>query len=227
MKTSNIILVAFIGSISIYLLAAMTEVRLVAKQGRSFLEYDDHITDFQNIRYLKANNVQFNVSFSNESSLNLKIEKSMSVPKLDYHLEGDTLVIDNLERQEGVEWMLNLTFVSNEFRGIDCVSCHLILDGGSTDTLILNLKKSNFLKFSKVPSHFGMLKLKATDDSKTNLYFVGIEALDLYLDNSWTDIHAPVNLLTGSLAERSKLDIDEVLDFNIKKDASSMLNHRK
>jgi hypothetical protein len=229
MKTSNILIIIFVGSITLYFLAAFTEIRLVGnlKSDVSGPEWDEHSIPISTFRYLRASDLKFSVSFSDEASLAVRTEKGKVYQRPTFQQRGDTLIIGGFEPGDEAKGNLHLTLPRDSFRDIHCTGCQITLEHGSTDSLALALEGGTLTKWSSDTSYFRALKIVASKDTRMTLLNMQIDNLDVTLDNCLLDIRGPINTLTGSMVNSTHISLDEVLDFDFSRDHSSMLNHRK
>lgn len=219
MKTSNILLAIFVGGITIYMLAAFSEIRLKGKPWHA-TDYVDHVTTAPSFRYLSGRDVTLHLAFSDKANVNVRAGEGETQPTFNYHMSGDTLVIDAFKVPEKMHGELHVS-VDNTFSGVACSGCNLYIDSPGTDSLSLSLRKSFAGRGEGTDLHFDMLHVEASDDSRLELNPVSVDKLDLFLDNSHANIYGPVNSLYGSMSNNSSLGADGILNYDFKRDASS------
>lgn len=227
MKTSNILITVFIGCITLYILAAFAEVRISGKRNSLGLDFENHTIAVKHFRYIAAKDIHFDLGFGEHAEININSEKGKTVSKVNYHLKGDTLVIDGFEKADGVHSSLKITVPQNFFRELECVKCDVSIKSGDTDSLILKLDQSQVSKWDNQESHFRMLRIFGSDNTHVTLRSIKADNLDMSLDNCQVNVHGPVNLLTGSMINNTHLEVDNVLNFSFQRDSTSTLNHRR
>jgi len=227
MKTSNILLTIFIGSITLYFLAAFTEIRISGKRNSLGLNLESRTILTDDFKYLVSVAAKLDLSFGEEGAMIVRSEKGKESPTPSYHMQGDTLVIDRFDPMQGGYASLHLTLSRRAFRGLNCSGCQLFLANGDADTVEFILPGSDITKNSADTSRFGTLKINASRNAHINLNAIQIDHLDVTLDDCQVALFGPVNSLTGSMVNHAHMMVDEVMDFGFKRDHSSMLNHRK
>ena len=226
MKTSNILITIFIGCITIYFLAAFAEIRISGKLNSAGLDFESHKVDVPHFRYVVARDVHFDLGFDKEAGISISSEAGKEVSRVNYHLNGDTLVIDGFEKIEKVKSSFKIIVQENSFRELKCVSCDISIKGGKSDSLTLTLDKSQVSKWDNQEGQFGMLKIVGSGNTHVLLRSIHADNLDVLLDNCQVNIQGPVNLLTGSVMNNTHLEVDNVLNFRFQRDSTSRLSHR-
>ena len=96
MKTSNKLIVGLVAFISLYIVAAFAEIRL---KGWPYGEVNrvDHITNLADFGYVKIDSLGRNgvkIKIMEQSSVKVQTFEGDEIPDFRYHMEADTLVID-------------------------------------------------------------------------------------------------------------------------------------
>lgn len=227
MKTSNILITIFIGCITLYVLAAFAEIRISGKRNSLGLDFENHSIEVKHFRYLTAKDIHFDLAFGEHAGISIGSEKGKPVSKVNYHLNGDTLVIDGFETIEGVHSSLKISVPQNSFRALECIRCDISLKSGNSDSLTLKLNKSNISKWDNQESQFKKLSINGSNDTHVMLKSIKADVLDLSLGNCQVTVSGQMNLLTGSMTNGTRLELDNVLDFKFERDSTSTFTYRK
>jgi hypothetical protein len=156
----------------------------------------------------------------------MRSEAGKEVPKVNYHINGDTLVIDGFKKIEKVKSSFKIIVPENSFRQLECVTCDISVQSGKSDSLTLKLVSSQVSKWDNQEVQFKMLRIVGSGNSHVQLRSIQTDNLDVMLDNCQVNVQGPVDLLTGSIINKTHLEVDNVLNFLFQRDSTSRLSHR-
>src|SRR5690606_32185098 len=119
MKTSNIILTSLLGSITVTTMAMMIDIGF-GGGSPEYTEYDRQDISLPAFNHLQVHDNSRSVIVEAASSRSIKLftMKGHQIPSITYHMEGDTLVIDQFENHKQVGAYFTLQVPHNDLQGI-------------------------------------------------------------------------------------------------------------
>jgi hypothetical protein len=226
MKTSNILLTAFVVGITLYLLLAFTEVRISGKRNSLGREYVDHNIAVAKFQSIDATNAELHIRFTTESSVAFSIEAGQPVSHPNALTRGDTLVIVDRDGDEQQDRFV-VTLPAKGMTNLTCHQCRVFVQDGSKEILELNLSASIVIRHRSDSAHINLLKLYARDNSRIELTGLTIDTLAVDIGQSEAVITTSVYLLSGTLQDRARLILDDATRMDFERDAQSLLHFRR
>lgn len=225
MKTSNKLLTGLFGSITITTLVMMADIGL-GWGSPDYTQYDQKDIPLPTFRYLHVSNAARSVAIeaSDSASIKLFTMKGNQMPSLSYHVEGDTLIIDQVGNHDVVGAYFKVQVPRNVLKGISAQNVEVILNDYPFQKMSLVLNDARIQVYPKVPATFSMLSIDAVNGSNVNVS-AAVDTLALKLDGSSVVVDDAVQLLQGNITNSSSAGVRTVNVFNFKKDKSSRFNH--
>ncbi len=230
MKTSNKLLLGLAAFVSCYILAAFTEVKIKGwyKGERQRVDYVSGLPDFQ---FLKVDNLidpreNITVIISDRSAFVFKVFEGDDIPKINYHMNEDTLVIDQIGRLGRTK--LNINASSQSLKGIIARNRSIVKLKGNIDDLMVDVKDSRFTWFTPNTAYI-LKKVKVVSDERSNVYILHDKIMDLEVDLSQSHLGVnKVDNLTGSIKNSAYLAINKIENKDLIIDQTSRVssNHR-
>jgi hypothetical protein len=150
--------------------------------------------------------------------------KGNQMPSLDYHTEGDTLIIDQIGNHDVVGAYFTLQVPGNMLQGIVAQNVEVVLNDYPFQRMSLVLDDARIQVYPKVRATLDALSVDAINGSNVNVSSP-VDTLSLKLDKSSIVVDDAVQLLQGAISNSSNVGIRSAAVFNFTKDASSRLNH--
>lgn len=223
MKTSNIILTCLAGSVTLIVTTAFLQLRFT---GLKKAEYADKISAKINLPTFKFLLIResMNLSIVPSYSTSLLIEngKDQEKPLVNYHVQGDTLFIDQAKSvKEDRTLSITLQTAPGNLEWIKAVESAVKLQGYDTPTLTIDLDNSRLSLYSTDSVYIKNLQINGTNHSWVNAYSIYVDSLDLNIDASEVLFHSTVDHLSGSMVNHSKVFAGDAMNINFTKDESS------
>jgi hypothetical protein len=228
MKTSKIIFLSLLGTIAVFILASLVDVRINGRRNgdiQSDFKVNRHALHSFSVLYV---NNSMNVSLvQNDSSfIEVTYPKDSLAPKVNYTIKEDTLKVTDFEK-------LNHQNVSVKIHSADSLKKVLLknsdisiehLDPGK---MYLDMDQSSVwfnLDKSKKSSLYQALDIVARNHSRINSTEYMVDSLGLALHNSEANLEIIAKKISGTLADSSKIYARNPSEISLKKDATSKIN---
>lgn len=225
MKTSNILLASLFGSITVTTMAMMFDIGY-GGGSPEYTEYDQQDISLPAFRHLQVhdNNRSVIVEASPSRSIILFTMKGHQIPTITYHMQGDTLVIDQFENHKQVGAYFTLQVPHNDLQGITARNTEVVLNGYPFETMSLSLDNAKVQVYPKERNNVTHLVVNGINHSHVNVSTT-IDTLSLNLDQSSVVADDVITILSGSIGNSSSLGVRKVEVFEFRKDESSRLDH--
>lgn len=235
MKMSNIILASVICSITL-----MFTIVIVENSGKSahagttmkteVVPPADIILDKVELpafKYLVIKNVSGGASIqpSDRYSIEYVVNKGHKADS-SYHVDGDTLIIENLKNESGY-MSLTVTMPVKSDVDLKAIESHISILDLTPEKMTLNLDKSQISILMPGINHPVAAKelvVKGVNNSEVIVSSVLFQTADLTLDRSNITFHEPINTLKGSAANYSVLFVKGATELSFKRDSTSTFN---
>lgn len=228
MKTSNIILISLIGSISFVIVAGLLQLRLTGTTDGSSVYSERKIIDvpFTDFKYLvisETTNLQ--IIEGSQPGLAVSVGKDDPDPTVKHHQVGDTLFIDKLEfGNEGRTLTGTLKVNPATLKSITVTDSHFSIHDVGVNNLEVNLNNSHFYVHATAMTKFGNISINAADESDFSTNNIELDTVNVQLENSNAYFGAMVNRLNGVLKNSSTLSAPDAGEMEIRKDRTSRIN---
>ncbi len=232
MKTSNIIFSSIVGSLTLLIVTGALEFRFLGHKNEGHLKFSiDKIEaakqnfDLPEFQYLVINDmpVWTNIIFGGKNEMELILQDKSEASILNYHLKGDTLFIEGVNKEGPNVLSVNLFLPQGQLKGINSNQSKVNINQYNNDSLTLVLIHATIDIHQ--PCVFGNLSIFGTDQSTVNVYSAQVDTLQLDLNNSTVRMQTIINKLQGQMSNHSELDLKDVSTLDFQKDNSSRLNY--
>ena len=225
MKTSNIILTSLLGSITVTTMAMMIDIGF-GGGSPEYTEYDQQDISLPAFNHLQVHDNSRSVIVEAASSRSIKLftMKGHQIPSITYHMEGDTLVIDQFENHKQVGAYFTLQVPHNDLQGITARNTEIILNDYPFETMSLSLDNAKVQIYPQIRKNYIMLSVDGSNGSHVNIAS-SVDTLSLKLDRSSIVVDEPIKILRGTITNSSSVGVREVSNFDFTKDESSRLDH--
>ncbi len=232
MKTSNKLLIGLILCICLYTIAAFAEIRIMGWPNGEITRVD-HTTNLSDFSYIKINNIrtkglerrnQANIKLTEKPCIKVQTFEGDEIPELKYHMEADTLVIDQFQNVGRSKLEINVNKQSLKRIIAKNSEVHIF---GHIDSLALTLNTSQ-LNWRSLEKTLNIKNLQVSShNSFLQTYGVDIENLEVDNTKSFFRIIGNIQNLKGSIIN-TQLYLKQVANMNISKDALSKIdrNHK-
>lgn len=223
MKTSNIILSALIGSISLFIIVGAIDVRLSELKTSHEQAFDEiPLSPFRHLVIRRS--VNLTIRPSEESKIMVHRGQAEIMYEGIYWLEGDTLFIDGSRPEPDAQILSILIQIPpGNLKSIMAENAAFSMSEFPTPQLTVSLANSRLRIYGASSGRIGSLHIKGTNDSDVTALDSSIDTLQLHLDKSNARIQSYVGVLSGAMTDHSSLYAREVSDFQFKKDSTSRL----
>lgn len=222
MKTSKIIFISLLGTISVFILAGAIDVRLNGHPHHFTENKTSRITlpVFSNICIENSRNL--NVIHSDSTYLELIWQKSAEETDVDRTLSGDTLRLNGISKS--VEGLLQANlYVSGPVNSVILRNSHIVMNQINSSALSIRMNGSKAWLNDKPNGElsYHRLDIRATGGSYVNTGDFKADSVNLTLQNSMADLHIMAGSLNGVLSEGSTITTRQADDIKLKKDSTS------
>ncbi|HYW95421.1 MAG TPA: hypothetical protein VE870_07540 [Bacteroidales bacterium] len=224
MKTSKIIFISLLGTISAFIVAGAIDVRLNGQSSRIIENKNSHITLplFSNI--IIENSGNLNVIQSDSAYLEVNWQKDAEERDIDHILSGDTLIIIGISKS--VEGLLyaNL-YVSGPINSIILRNSQIVINRINSSVLSIRMNGSKAWLNDKPNGEllYNRLDIRATGESYINTGDFSADSVNVTLQNSMANLNIIAGRLNGVLSEGSTMTSRQADDIQLKKDSTSKI----
>lgn len=225
MKTSNIILASLLGSITVTTMAMMIDIGF-GGGSPEYTQYDQKDIQLPPLRHLKVHNAPRSVSVevSASGAIRLFTIKGNQMPSITYHMNGDTLVIDQFDNHDLVGAYFTLQVPGNELHDIYALNTEVVLNDYPFERMSLHLDDATVQVYPKIRENLIVLSVDGSNGSHVNIGS-HVDTLSLKLNRSSIRIDDTIQVLQGTITNSSSVAVREVSNFDFTKDESSRLDH--
>lgn len=228
MKTSKIIFIILLSSISIFILAAFLDIRINGVKVGTIkgpeVSLQKHYIPAFKVLYL-SNSI--NVVIIKDDSSYIEVASPKGSPyKLNYKINNDTLRLSDVKIQikENGYLSLKVSFADS----LKCViseNSRFVIERMSTSVMTLKMDGSSvrFSEFQGGVSSFRALHIIAKNHSTINCMEVNVDSLRINLQNSAAYLSISAKTINGTLADGSKLVTRQPGEIYMKRDSTSTI----
>lgn len=226
MKASNILLTSLVGSITLTIMAIMADIRFSGTRG-GYTEYDSTRINVPAFSHLVISDIERSIPIESSPgySITLRTIKGQQMPTLNYRTAGDTLYISQFENHDQAGAYVVVQVPHGALNDVSANNSEIILNNYSFTQLSVVLQRARLQLYPRDELHPQSLTISGSDQSKVNASSLSLDTLDINLNNSFATFNGTVQLLKGSMQNKSSLGVREINNFQFKKDASSQLDH--
>ncbi|MEX2232486.1 MAG: hypothetical protein WD824_10015 [Cyclobacteriaceae bacterium] len=222
MKTSNIILLTMIGSITIVIISGALQLRFTGLKKSEYAEAST-IHDLKEFRYLVIRQ-SLNLAIATSETTNLVIRhaKDQNRPVVRYREAGDTLFIDEIKFGQGSRTLsVTLKTPLKNLKWITARDAAFSLQDFPSDFLHIDLNNSRLYISGENQVKMGTLEIKAVNQSHVDGNNVQVDTLEVDLDHS--ELRMPDNIykLKGSIKNHATIHAPQVTEIEFRKDSLS------
>lgn len=223
MKLSNKILLAFFGIAFFYLTAAFVEVRVrgvhnIMNDKNSLVE----TVELTNISYVVVDDVDKNVQIigSDRPRLEVRSKAGDMLKNLTYKVTGDTLTLASLESGDFKMMKIAVYVPHSTLKGIEVKSSSATIEKLEQEVLQLSQHAARvWISDSKIAD----LRMELSGKSFVELNSSNLETITANIEGSQVMVSSPVGLVRGALKDDSFMQLFDIRDIQVTKDASSTL----
>ena len=226
MKTSKIIFISLLGTIALIILAASIDIRITGKRNGDYIadlkRSKQILPAFKALNLSSCKNIQI---VQNDSSfIEIKYSKDSIVPKIDYSIVKDTLTISGLNKKNRDFFIKICATDSLESIKLENSDLGIYNFGFSHMSFYLNHSRVYLNQENNNKSSAHAIHIIAKNHSDIDCYKFNIDSLGITLHNSTANFYAHVNKISGSITDTSRIELHQVEEISLKKDASSKMN---
>ncbi len=230
MKMSNKLILGLVAFIGLYIVAAFAEIRIKGWPYGEVVRVD-HVTNLSDFSYVKIDSIGWrnsdgrnlvNIKIMEQSACKVQTFEGDQIPELKYHMEADTLVIDQFQNVGRSKLQINAN--KRFLKGIVAIWSNVNLLG-QLDSLELTLKDYANLNwgYGDKPFNTTYLQVSANNSFMQTSKEVNIENLQVDNSKSHLRIHGNTQNLTGSIKD-TKLHLKQVVNMSVSKDSLSEID---
>lgn len=222
MKTSNILLLVLIGSVTCAIVAGAMQMRFTGAKRSAYVE-DSAAIDLNDFRYLVIRkSLNLEIIPSEKTQLVIRHGKYESKPVIQYHQKGDTLFLDEIQfGHESRTLSVTIETPLANLKWINADNSHFSMKDFPARSLRIELAHSRFYFYGENTIRIGSLAITGIDGSVINTHMVEIDTVELYLDRSEARMPDRIGKLRGSMTNNAVVFAPEVRDIELRKDSLS------
>ncbi len=227
MKTSKIIFISLLSTITLLILAAAIDIKisghLNAGNGSDFKMSRQTLPDFKVL--LVNNSVNITLVRKDSSFLEVTSLKDSIVPKVNYTFRGDTLLVSDFEKPVHRSSSLTI-FATDSLQKIQLTNSMVSTERLGIGKLVFDLDHSYLFlnQHLRLRYPFGAIDLTAKNHSEISSSEFSLDSLTIQLRNSEANFDFFVKNIRGSLSDSSTIRARQPQEISLKKDASSKIN---
>lgn len=231
MKTSNIILISLFGSITVFILAAFTELRINGireenKQSQPSMEKQFSAVALSPVKYIViGETTNLTITRGEQTELAVRIGIEDNDPIVQHQVHGDTLFIDKIAfGTNGVTLMAELKLDPDNLKWISATQSSFSISNMSINGLIVDIDHTRLALHSNQNIRFGSIKINGTNSSDFSASNIEFDSVHLNLDHSSAWIDASAHQVDATLKNESTLSASQADNITSSKDKSSRIN---
>jgi len=227
MKTSKIIFISLLGAIALLILTIVVDIKVKGKPNN----YSD--ADFKINKQMVASykvlclngSRNITVVHSDSSFVEVRYRKDSIVPKINYTIKGDTLIVSDFEKSVHRYESIRI-YTTDSLKSIQMNNSDASIMRFGFGRLSLNLDKSSvWMDADKGDKNsLPMLDVVAKNHSVFNTGDFKVDSFGIVLQNSRANVRISTKKISGSLADSSRIDARQPEDISLKKDGTSRIN---
>lgn len=225
MKLSTKILIGFFGFAFLYLTAAFAELRFTGTPNN--ISNKNSIAETVDlsggIAYLILNdmdNRQVKIIGSDRAQLEVRSFSGEVLKNLTYKISGDTLTLSDLEEEDGKRIQITVFVPEAGLKGISVTSSTAIVEGLQQQRLHIS---ENAGRVWMSGNTIGKIEIDLSNKSLLDITGAILDTVSANIDASQMHVNSPIRLVQGSMKDKSFLQLSEIEEIQLKKDASSDL----
>ncbi len=227
MKTSKIIFISLLSTITLLILAAAIIIRISGhKNGGSRSDFKMSKQTLPSFKVLRINN-SMNITLIRKDSSYLEVTclKDSILPNLKYILLGDTLMVSDFENSDHQNTSVKI-FATDSLKKIQLFNTTLSTERLGMGKLVFELDQSNLDLnqdlLMKLP--ISAIELVANHHSQIKASEFSIDSLTLQLRDSQAYLDLLVKNIRGTLSDSSVIRVRQPQEISLRKDATSTIN---
>ncbi len=230
MKTSNIILAAVAGSITILLVTGILQNRFfgpVYAEGQQDYNLESSAIDLPAFKYLVIRNeANVEILSPGKNQLILRYDKGEAIPVNAYHVSGDTLYVGNPDDSVRNNAYTQLSIPPMDYARIQGINSHFRFTDFYSQRMALALDNAEADLSDAHGQDLKTLDMHGLNGSQINSGEFHVDSLSLWLDDTKANMGGvKTGNLSGSIKNHSELNIKDVSHFDFTRDESSKLSH--
>jgi hypothetical protein len=226
MKISKIIFISLLGGIALIIFAGAIDIRLNGHRGSHKMDkLMKKVKIDHSFKVLNINTSNVLLNKSDSSFIEFFCNKDSLGQLIDYHLENDTLTINNLDKKISL-CKLNLSSKPETFLLKNSnLTMNGIFTGKDNRSVLFDLDNSRLILIQsfKNPTSLSFLDVRERNKSSIDGGGLKLDSLKVDLQNSRADLHIKVNKVKGWVSEKGHLHLDRANDIVLKKDSASSI----
>ena len=227
MKTSKIIFISLLGTIAVLILAITIDIRVNGRRDDG--KHSDFKVNKQLVPVFKAlkvyNSMNITLVQNDSSYIEVSYLKDSIVPKVNYKIIGDTLMVSDFEKSNHRNVSVKI-HATDSLRSIQLKKSNISIDRIGLRKLFFALDESELWlnQDTLVKSSFPVLDIVARNHSRINSSDFRIDSLGLVLQNSEADLEIKATMISGTLSDSSRINARQPEEISLKKDETSKIN---
>jgi len=227
MKTSKIIFISLLGTITFLILAALIDIRINGRRGNEIqADFNVNKQRVASFKVLCVNNSR-NITLvqSDSSFIEITFRKDSIAPKLNYTIKEDTLSVMDFEKLIHRNVSVRI-YATDSLKKVSLKNSNINLAKFKAAKLLLELDKSSvwFEYYSKFQTSFHTLGIVAKNDSRFNTSNFSVDSLAINLQHSEANLQITARKISGTLSDHSKIFVRQPQEISLKKDETSRIN---
>lgn len=227
MKTSKIIFISLLSTITLLILAAAIAIRISGYQnGGKRSDFKMSKQSLPSFKVLRLNNCM-NITLIRKDSTFLEVTcfKDSIPPIVNYTLRGDTLMLSDFEKSAHQNVSVKIC-ATDSLKKIQLFNTTLRTERLGMGKLVFELDQSNLDlnqdHLLKLP--ISAIELVANHHSQINASEFSVDSLTLQLRNSEAYLDLFVKNIHGTLSDSSVIRVRQPQEISLRKDATSNIN---
>ena len=226
MKTSKIIFISLLGAIAFIILASLIDIRITGKRNgdytADFKRSKQILPAFKALNLNSCKNIQ--IVRNDSSFIEINYTKDSLVPKIDYSIVKDTLIISGLNKNNRDFSIKICATDSLKIIKLENSDLGIYNFGFRNMSFDLNHSRLHLNQEDKDKSSAHAIQITAKNHSYINCYKFNIDSLGITLQNSNADFITDINKINGSISDTSRIVLRQAEEISLKKDATSKMN---
>ena len=224
MKTSTIILSTLIGSMTFLIVVGALQIRFTGTSKEEDTSYDYKSVDLPKGKILVLNDAHLSLKSGENTSMEIQFTEGTEAPEVSVEQKGDTVIIGWYERKQGTSYSTTMTMAPEDYHTILLNNGSIYFNNVERDSLYLILNESQIYFNPGQRSRISLMDINGSD-SRIYINSGDIDQVNLDLNYCGGYINAPLELVSGSVANESNITFKDVKEFRIKRDNSSSIRH--
>jgi hypothetical protein len=226
MKTSIIIFISLLSAIAILIVMAAVDIKLSIRKGKelpnNYISTKVVLPDYKILDIRDSRSIE--LVQGDSAYIALSVMKDSLPPELKYQIKGDTLFLADRMMSGGKSYTVKI-HANKLLQEIYVMNTTLNLNNFKESYLSISLDNSkiNCYQFDVIEKTFSRLVLFAKNQSSFYFSNTKIDSLSLNLQKSGATFMTDLSSISGSLADSSRLELQQFDQISLKKDPSSTI----